>query len=78
MVGYPEVYVHSVENSEQGETPRDTVNDGAVAVLGELVDDGTEEQNVNNSPMMALNMACFCYIQGATHQMRKAHGAGVM
>ena len=77
MPGGPEAHVDGVEDSEQGETPRDTVDDGAVTRLSELVDDGAEEQDMNDSPAIVLDMVCSSK-RRLTHQMRKAHGAGVM
>lgn len=46
----PEIDVHSVENGQEGEPPRDALNDSAVSILGELVNDGSEQQEVNDSP----------------------------
>lgn len=50
MAGGPQAHVDDIEHSEQGETPRDAVNDGAVAGFGELVDDGAEEEDVYDGP----------------------------
>ena len=43
MVGDPEVDVNGVKDTEEGEPPRDALNDSVVTILSELVDDGSEE-----------------------------------
>jgi hypothetical protein len=46
----PEVDVDGIQDSEQRESPRDTVDDDALAMGEELIDDGAEEENVNDGP----------------------------
>lgn len=46
----PEGNVDGIQGSEQGETPGDALNDRAVAIFGELVDDGSEEKQVDDRP----------------------------
>ena len=41
ILGRPERNVDGVQHGEQGETPGDALNDRAVPVFGELVDDGS-------------------------------------
>lgn len=50
VVRSPQVDIHCVENGQQGEAPRDALNDGAVTVLRELVQDSTEEEEMNDRP----------------------------
>lgn len=72
----PEGDVDGVQGGEQGEPPGDALNDGAVAVLSELVYDGTEEQKVYDSPEDASVTAQVRTPIMATHQIPNAHGAG--
>ena len=78
MVGGPEVDVDGVEEREEREAPGDTVNDDSLAVVEELVDDGSEKQEVNERPGEAWSGGA-CGRNGETkrYQMRNAHGAGV-
>jgi len=46
----PDVDVNGVEDDEEGEAPVDAVNDNLLAGFEELVDDGTEEEEVDNGP----------------------------
>jgi len=46
----PDVDVDGVEEDEEGEAPADSVDDGLLAALGELVDDSAEKQEVNDGP----------------------------
>jgi hypothetical protein len=41
----------TVQNAEEGESPRDTVNDGNFAGGSELVNHASEEENMNDSPV---------------------------
>ena len=50
MMRDPEVQVNRVQNTEEREPPRDAFNNGVVAILGELVDDRSEQQKVDNRP----------------------------
>ena len=43
VVRGPKVDVDGVKDTEERESPRDTLNNGMVTGLGELVDDGAEE-----------------------------------
>lgn len=51
MMSGPKIDVDSVEHSQQRETPRDTLNDGAVSVFCELIDDCTEEEEMDCGPV---------------------------
>ena len=46
----PQVHVDRVEDGEEGEAPRDAVDDDALAGGEELVDDGAEEEEVDEGP----------------------------
>jgi len=46
----PQVDVDGIQDTEERETPRDTVNDDLLSTREELVDDGAEKENVNYSP----------------------------
>ena len=46
-MGGPEVDVYRVQNGEERKTPPNTVNDDLLAALEELVDNGTEKQEVD-------------------------------
>jgi len=46
----PKVDVDGIQNGEQWEPPRDTINDNALSVGEELVDDGTEQEKMYRSP----------------------------
>lgn len=47
VVAGPQVDVYRVEDTEERKTPGDTVNDDAFAFGEELVDDGAEEEQVD-------------------------------
>ena len=51
VVAGPEVDVDGVEDAEEGKAPADAVNDGLLAALEERVDDGAEEQEVDEGPV---------------------------
>lgn len=57
MVGRPEVDVDGIEDGEEGETPADAFDDGAVTVFCELVDDGAEQEYVNGGPR-GMSVVC--------------------
>lgn len=46
----PNVDVDRVEDSEEGEAPANTVDNDRLAVGGELIKDGAEEEEVNEGP----------------------------
>lgn len=46
----PDADVDGVEDDEEWETPVDTVDDDLLARLEELVDDGSEKEEVNDRP----------------------------
>lgn len=48
----PKVNVDCIQNTEERESPRDTLDDDVVSSLLELVDDGTEEEEVNDRPII--------------------------
>ena len=47
----PKVHIGRVENGEKGEPPANAVNDDLLAALKELIDDGAEEQEVDEGPV---------------------------
>ena len=51
VVAGPEVDVDGVEDAEESKPPADAVNDDLLAALKELVDDGAEEQEVDEGPV---------------------------
>ena len=51
VVAGPEVDVDGVEDAEEGKAPADAVNDDLLAALEERVDDGAEEQEVEEGPV---------------------------
>ncbi len=53
VVPGPHVHVDGVEDGEEGKTPADAVDDDLLAAVEELVDDGSEEQEVNEGPVEA-------------------------
>ena len=50
VVPGPEVDVDGVQDGEEGKTPGDAVDDDLLSAIEELVDDGSEEQEVNERP----------------------------
>lgn len=54
MVAGPEVDVDGVEDGEEGEAPRDAVNDDGLARGEELVDDRSEEEEVDYRPAQCV------------------------
>lgn len=50
MVASPEVNVDRVEDTEERKTPGDAVDNDALALGEELVDDGAEEEQVDHRP----------------------------
>lgn len=46
----PEVDVDGIENTEERESPGNSVDDNSFSIGEELVDDGAEEEKVNNGP----------------------------
>lgn len=50
MMTSPQVDVDCVENTEEGKTPGNAVDDDAFAFGEELVDDGAEEEQVDQRP----------------------------
>lgn len=49
-MGHPKIDVDGVEDGEEGETPRNSVNDNQLSAREELVDDGTEKEEVDKRP----------------------------
>lgn len=56
VVVCPQVNVHCVQHRQQGESPRYTFNDGAMAVLGKLVNNGPEKEKMHNRPTIVLQL----------------------
>jgi hypothetical protein len=54
MMASPQVYVNSIEDTEQGETPGNVVNDDSLSKREELEDDGAQEQEVDEGPVMGV------------------------
>ena len=50
VVASPKVDVDGIEHSEQGKAPGNSVDDDAFSVGEELVDDGAQEEQVNQGP----------------------------
>lgn len=50
VVPGPEVDVDGVQDGEEGEAPGDAVDDDLLSAIEELVDDGSEEEEVNKRP----------------------------
>lgn len=46
----PEIDVHGIENSQKGETPRNTINNHTLSRREELVDNCSKKENVNQRP----------------------------
>jgi len=51
MICGPEVDVDGIENAEKRKPPRNAIDDGLFACWEELVDDGAEEENVDERPV---------------------------
>jgi len=47
VLGGPQIHVYSVENGKEGKPPGNSVDDDTFALGEELIDDGTEEENVD-------------------------------
>ena len=47
VLASPDVDVDTVEHSEEGETPANAIDDDFLATVVELVDDGAEQQEVD-------------------------------
>jgi len=50
MARSPQVHIDSIENTEEREAPRDPINNDTLSSRKELVDDGTEEKQMNERP----------------------------
>ena len=57
MVRGPQVHVDGVKDREEREAPGDALDDAAVTILGELVDDGAEEEQVDQRPVGRLRFS---------------------
>ena len=57
VVPHPEVDVDGVQDSKEGESPGDTVDDGLLAIGEELVDDRAEEEQVDQRPVGRLRFS---------------------
>lgn len=79
MMRRPQINVDSVQHSEQREAPGDTLDDGAVAILSELVNNRAEQEEVNDGPGKSADQPEVPdRTTNVPHQMRNAQGAGVM
>ena len=77
MLPRPQVDVNCIQESKQGEAPRDAIDDDPLPNCGELVDNGSEKKEVNESPVR--RMKGWRRRKGEqTHQIKKAQGAGVI
>ena len=54
MARRPQVDVNCIKKTEQGEPPRDAIDDGPLPSCGELVDNGSEEDEVNEIPVQRM------------------------
>ncbi len=50
MMACPDVNVNGIEDTEERETPRDSIDDDLLASGEELVDDGSQEKEMNEGP----------------------------
>lgn len=50
IVGSPEVDVDGVEETQESEPPRNSVDDDTLALGEELVDNSPKQKDVNNGP----------------------------
>ena len=50
VVPGPDVDIDCVQHAKEGETPADAVNDDLLATLEELVDDGSEQEEMDEGP----------------------------
>ncbi len=77
IVPGPHVHVDGIEDGEEGKAPADAVDDDLLAAVKELVDDCSEEQEVNEGPVETWSGGASRRNDATSYQMRKAHGAGV-
>jgi len=47
LLGSPKVHIYGVEYSQKRETPGDSVDNDLLPVRGKLVDDGAQQEKVN-------------------------------
>lgn len=47
VAGSPKLYIGATENSQKCETPVDSINDNLLSFRGKLIDDGTQEEEVD-------------------------------
>jgi len=50
MMASPKIDVDGIENSQKGETPRNTIDNDMFSLGEELVDDGPKQENMNQRP----------------------------
>jgi hypothetical protein len=50
MTGSPEINIDGIQDTEERETPGNTIDDDTFSTGDKLVDDGTKEENVDDSP----------------------------
>jgi hypothetical protein len=54
VVASPKIDVDGIENSEEGEPPRDAVNNHMISGREELIDDSSEKENVDQGPKVCV------------------------
>jgi len=47
LAGSPKSHVDGIENSQKCETPMDSINNDLLSFRGELIDDGTQKEEVD-------------------------------
>ena len=50
LLGSPNFHIGSIENSQKCETPIYSINDNFLSFRSKLIDDGTQEEEVNQRP----------------------------
>jgi len=50
MMASPKIDIDGIENSQKGETPRNAIDNDTFSLGGKLVDDGSEQEKVNQRP----------------------------
>lgn len=79
VLGGPDVHVYCIQDSEERQAPSNAINDHFLAAVEELVDDGTQEQEVDEGPETGVvSNGGRTDHRSDAHHMKKAHGAGVI
>ncbi len=61
MLRRPKVHIHRVEYCQKRETPGDSVDDDLLSIRGKLIDDGTQQEKVDQRPVKAAQRMCAVY-----------------